>query len=525
MAFENYDANFSAVLPRMRSVAAISADVELWRSGRATDITRSQVATIELQIRTADELYQRRQYDPALQQFRQARASIYALLYPGFDVSAYGTATDRSLPVSATLEPSLIDLSLRLTDSMRPLTIESTTLTRIVASEPVPATLAHFMQTGFRESQSGRGPAAGGGRARRCRTERRQAGSGHRRHVPGPRGGQRQPLADPALLAAVHLNLASAFVQAGTPDKASSSRGLRKSCSGPRKISLGSRRRCMERRSRRKGRRPARRQAAILTGGGSPRYDAGQPNQDRRPGECRCEVDPPAPAPILSSRQTAASVVFEQTSVLATRDLQTLQPILQKDATTLMLRVPGRADGWSSVPVASDPQRQQLAKPWQVCVPAGESVATFKWPAIQFQPRTRRQPDLPAANCRRDAAQLDWHITDTTTTTFYLTQLYAYSLAVKIGDCYHKLGQFRMQNHTINRRSPTRSSTQTSRRPRCGFGLPETPSNGATRFTRTKTTPAQPRNTASSSMAMAPSPTPSSIPRRRWRRPPAPPRR
>jgi hypothetical protein len=54
--FETYAANFSALLPRMRSVAAISADVELWRSGRATDITRSQVAAIELQIRNADDL-------------------------------------------------------------------------------------------------------------------------------------------------------------------------------------------------------------------------------------------------------------------------------------------------------------------------------------------------------------------------------------------------------------------------------------------------------------------------------------
>jgi hypothetical protein len=83
MAFKNYDANFSAVLPRMRSVAEISAEVELWRSGRATDVTRSQVASVELQIRNADDLYRRRQYEPALQQFRQARASIYALLYPG----------------------------------------------------------------------------------------------------------------------------------------------------------------------------------------------------------------------------------------------------------------------------------------------------------------------------------------------------------------------------------------------------------------------------------------------------------
>src|ERR1700716_2122399 len=111
MAFTNYEANFSSTLPRMRSVEEISADVGLWRSGRATDITRSQVATIELQIKNADALYRQRQYEPALYQFRQARASIYALLYPGFSVSAYVTAKDRLLPVSKAMENSLFHLS------------------------------------------------------------------------------------------------------------------------------------------------------------------------------------------------------------------------------------------------------------------------------------------------------------------------------------------------------------------------------------------------------------------------------
>ena len=136
-------------------------------------------------------------------------------------------------------------------------------------------------------------------------------------------------------------------------------------------------------------------------------------------------------------------MVFEPTSVIATRNLQTLQPILQKDASTLMLRLPGRADGWSSVPVASDAQRQQLAKPWQVSVPVGDSVAAFQLasnsiPAANQAVNLIYNPRIAALT----SAALDWHIIDTTTTAFYLTQLYAYSLAVKIGDCYHELGQF-----------------------------------------------------------------------------------
>ena len=220
MAFENYVANFSAVLPRMRSVAAISADVELWRSGRATDITRGQIAAIELQIKVADDLYQRRQYDPALQQFRQARASIYALLYPAFNISAYANAKDRLLPVSKVMETSLIDLSLRITDSMRPLTIESIPLTRMVATESVPQPLVQFMQTGFREFQNAdellQAAAAHG--VALVNDGKPEAAIELMSQALDAKNSSGTP--DRALLAAVNLNIASALVQAGTPEKA-----------------------------------------------------------------------------------------------------------------------------------------------------------------------------------------------------------------------------------------------------------------------------------------------------------------
>jgi tetratricopeptide (TPR) repeat protein len=39
-------------------------------------------------------------------------------------------------------------------------------------------------------------------------------------------------------------------------------------------------------------------------------------------------------------------------------------------------------------------------------------------------------------------ASLGWQIIDTSSTTFYLTQLYAHAVPVKIGDCYFQLGLF-----------------------------------------------------------------------------------
>jgi tetratricopeptide (TPR) repeat protein len=385
MAFKNYDANFSATLPRMRSVAEISADVELWRSGRATDVTRSQVATIELQIKNADNLERRRQYEPALNQFRQARASIYALLYPGFNVSAYMIAIDQLLPVSKVMETSLLNLSLRLTDSLRPLTIESASLSRPVTSEPMPDSLVPFMQTGFQESVTADKllqVAAAQGISLLNDGKPEAAIEVMTDALQTPNGNP-----DPALLAATHLNLASAFVQAAVPEKAIESARIAQELfqKNGDEIGIAQALHAQAIATLRAG-NPDRAQQLFseaaetlkkVTNGRiqrEPGIPAGQNPQVR---DASASVSTTVTPPILSSRQTAASVLFEQTAVLATRDPQVLQPIAQMDPTSLTLRVPGRADGWSAVAVTDETQRRQLAKSWQVGVPVGESLATF----------------------------------------------------------------------------------------------------------------------------------------------------
>lgn len=451
MAFKNFEANFSAVLPRMRLVAEINADVELGRSGRATDITRSQIASIELQITIADNLYRRRQYQPALHQFQQARASIYALLHPGFNVSAYVNAKDAVLPVSKALETSLLNLSLRLTDSLRPLTVEAPSLSRRVATETPPDSLVPFMNTGFRESvltdevlqvAAAQGVALLNDGKPEAAIE-----------VLSDALAQRQPdgVPDTTLLAAVHLNLAAAFVQAATPERAIKSTqtaqklfrenrdgiGIAQALHGQAIATLktGNRERAEQLFSE------AAETLQQVTDGGMQRETGsptGQVNLPRRD-----TIATPANMPsILSARQNAA-LLFERPAVLATRDPRALQPIMQMDATALTLRVPGRADGWSTVAVADETQRRQLAKTWQVGVPVGETLTTFKLAsgeavAVAQLVSQVYQHRVAAAV----SAQLDWQIIDTSTTTFYLTQLYAYALAVKIGDCYHQLGQF-----------------------------------------------------------------------------------
>ena len=446
MAFTNYEANFSATLPRMRSLEAISADVELGRSGRSTDVTRSQVASIELQIKNADALYRRRQYEPALNQFRQARASIYAMLYPGFSVSSYVSAKDQLLPVSKAMESSLLNLSLRLTDSMRPLTPDSPPQARRVATDPLPDSLIHFTQSGFRESVTGDGllqvaAAEGAALLRDGKPEAAIEVMSDALKVPNA-------APDSSLLAAIHLNLASAFVQAAVPEQAIKSAetaeklfqangdgiGIAQALHGQAIATL--------RAGNSEGAQQLFSQASetlkqvtvgkIQKGNGIPHIKKIPPVQNAAANEVSA-----------ITALNRSSVLFEQTTIPASRDPQVLQPIMLMDSTALTLRVPGRADGWSALAIADETQQRQLAKPWQIGVPAGGELTTFKiaggaLPAVANLVSQVYERRVAAATF----AQLDWQIHDTSTTTFYLTQLYAYALAVKIGDCFHQLGQF-----------------------------------------------------------------------------------
>ena len=155
MTFRPYDANFISVLPKMRASEDILADINLAASGRATDLNKSNVAKIEMMIKIGDALYRRRQYEPALDQFRNARGEIYSMLYPGFDVSAYLLQKDIALPVSQALENGLLTLSGTLADAIRPTEIELKSHLHVNPRDPLPDTLAPFTRTGFRESVTG----------------------------------------------------------------------------------------------------------------------------------------------------------------------------------------------------------------------------------------------------------------------------------------------------------------------------------------------------------------------------------
>jgi hypothetical protein len=449
MAFTNFEANFSSTLPVMRSLAEIRSDVDLWRSGKATDATKSQVAAIELLIKTGDDFYRNRQYDPALSQFRQARASIYALLHPGFSASAYARAVDVMLPVSATIENSLLDVSLRMTDTLRPLAAEQQTLFKSVAADPLPKELTAFSQAGFHESVSVDeslqiAAAQGVGLLNDGKPEAAIDVMSNAVAL----GSQTSAPVDKALLAAVHLNLASAFVQASNPDSAIKSAQLAQELfkgSGDR-IGLAQGLHLQAVATLKANNPTAATQLFIQAAGAL--KEAFGPQSTNTTGRTDFPVSQTlspslrlAARPAFALNEPATTVLFEQTPALTTRDPQVLQPIALMDSTVLTVRVPGRADGWAAVPVTTEPEKRQISKPWQLGVSAASSV-------VNFQVASGALPgvnDLIGQLYKNRASavalvDLNWQVIDTSSTTLYLTQLYAHALPVKIGDCFHQLG-------------------------------------------------------------------------------------
>ncbi len=213
MAFRTYDANFISVLPTMRASEDILADITLAGSGRATDLHKAEVARVELLIKNGDALYRSRQYEPALAKFRQARGEIYSMLYPGFDVGAHLYQKDIALPVSKALENGMLTYSGNKANAIRPTELESRSRLRVNPGEPIPASLTRFTQTGFREMVTGdetlQSAAAEG--VALLNDNKPEGAIDVMLDALAQTGTNQRP--DVALTAALHLNLATAYLQ------------------------------------------------------------------------------------------------------------------------------------------------------------------------------------------------------------------------------------------------------------------------------------------------------------------------
>ena len=149
--FQNYEANFISVLPLLRSFDAIEADIAAAGNGGATQASAGQIASIEWHMLQGDTQFRAGHYSAAGEEFRTARALIYQILYPPFDVPPFICGLDIALPLSAAIERDLMTVSAKMADSIRPLGSDSRPVWS-QSSVAIPETLLPFTTTGFREA-------------------------------------------------------------------------------------------------------------------------------------------------------------------------------------------------------------------------------------------------------------------------------------------------------------------------------------------------------------------------------------
>jgi hypothetical protein len=449
MPLKDYQFSFTPVMPQLRSSTEIAVDLN--PTGAATDAARAMVAQVEFHVAQGDSLYAQARYSGALDEFKAARALVYGVLYPEFDSTAFVRWKGGTLPVSAAIETALLNASVRIADIIRPTGAPAVPLIARQLQAALPAALAPLAATGYRETL---------GIEERMQNASTQAVALIRDLKPDAavslledtlaRASLPNVRVDPSLKAALQLNLAVAYLEAANPQSAAThANAAAELFKGSSDVIGQSQATHLAGVSAVKSGNAAQAQqlfqaAAALLKRASPAPGlVPSPPTVSRPGPV--VIDRQGPRPILrpGTRTLDVSSSVSIVEVPITRDVSALDPIAKMSAQSVTFRIAGRADGWGAIALQSDVDRRAQSKAWQVGIPVGRKLATVSLGAGALPPVS----DLIAKIYRPRIAEtevrdLTFPIIDTSTTTFYLTHLYAYVLPIKTGDALHKLGQY-----------------------------------------------------------------------------------
>lgn len=453
MAFNNYEMVLSSVWAKPRAIDAILADLANLSD---TDLEH-RVAEIELRIAEGDELARGRQYDGALNKYKSARGLIYKILYPGFNVSAYANRRmDLALPLNEKIEASLLEATASMVDINRPKNVPTSPVVDVNAPR-IDRRTGIYNQDGYREIV---------GIEETIQQASEQAvtllGDGKAaaavRLLDSTLAQTRGQRVEAALLGTLTLNLAAAQIGSGQNETAVKTAALARRRFSGAKDGVGQAQAMHlqaigllaqgNRESADKMFKAAAAQLAKASAGRAPSRNVSRPTPGASPRLETLAGRMPAPMPVIRSRNTAANfqvaIIRPQLDLMVDRDLTSLDPIAKMDSQTLTYRLPGRDEAWGAMPVLSDADRLRINKVWQVSVPVGRKMASFKvGEAIAVQVADIVDQVYTSRMAAKKYADLELTWTGVSTTTFYLTHLYAYGLLVKIGDMYFALGQYK----------------------------------------------------------------------------------
>jgi tetratricopeptide (TPR) repeat protein len=143
-------------------------------------------------------------------------------------------------------------------------------------------------------------------------------------------------------------------------------------------------------------------------------------------------------AGLVSTRPPVAA------SAVAGSNLTDLVYLRDKDASVVSVRWPGAGAGWGATALPNPVEVQRDERSWSLNVPAGNEVVSLVW---KDGVRPARQKLVDAVYKRRiDATaigDLIFRPREPGELTAHLTHLYAFVIPQALGDCYHRLGNFR----------------------------------------------------------------------------------
>lgn len=443
MAKPSFDSLVVQAMPALRDRGVLVAEISSGASGKSADIARAALAEIELAINTAEADYGNGTFGAALTGFRRARGLVFRLLHTRFDVSQW--LRDRSaagLPGGTEIEASLLTAAVRLIATLQPEASDSSGLPPLAAGDVTPD-LARFSMTGFRKAAEGDD---------RLEVVAGQALALMNDGKPGLAATAMQEALEsaaaarvsPHTVASTHLNLATALLQAGSPEQARAEASAAEAGFRKLKDQLGTAQALH-----------AEGVAASIAGDAQAAgqlFDAAEKMLGVAPKQPGVIVAGPAVGGVTGPaihRVAAGWAISDDVTAPAAAGVagldgwspEVLNPIRTQDVRALTVRLPGRLEGWQVLPVPDPAARSSTQARWLVGVPVGARVVDLTVDAAKpLSADDLRQQVYGKRSAAKAVSDLRLLPVDASTTSAYLTHLYGYSLPLRIGDCLHASG-------------------------------------------------------------------------------------
>lgn len=441
MALVNHVASFvptSAIMELAPDIAEQLAAIAATTPSAATDI---DLTTIRLHLRRGDDAFARRRYDAALSEFNAARALIYKQLNPGFDQRQAILWGSLLLPASKAIETKLVTASVSLLDIVVPTSVAVSPGVGITEPPPLNGPFASLLKTGFHDSSRVREVAEGASMQAIAflEADRPAQAAAVLEAAKADLGDTLATEKDAA--AAIHLNLATAYIQLGQGESAVSAAKAATTFFQADSDVEGQAQALH-----------ATAAAVSLLGDTAAATDlASKASSLLTATKTRWLIAAAAAgAGAGGANDTFQGATLQSIplklhgkAVDLSRAPESLDPIVKKRLDVLTVRQPGRNLGWTELAVSSEKARQADSKPWSFGTLVGQEVVQFNFTA---QKSVSAEDLVSKIYDKRKAAtviaDLGLILTESGSTSLYLTHLYSYLLPRRIGQTLNALGRY-----------------------------------------------------------------------------------